>query len=195
LEASQETVRDLSERVRLLEHRDVPIRRPAQEPAQPVQIEAPHRIETPASPIPKSPPDPQTPRQPRFKPVLDSPDDGEALETRIGARWLLYIGIFAIIVGASYFEKLAIDNHWISETARVIQGAIAGGLFIAGGLAFVRKGYRNYGQILSGCGIAILYISTYAAFNFYHLIAHGTAFGVMAAVTLLAASVADRHVS
>jgi uncharacterized membrane protein len=179
LETMHETVRDLSERVRLLEHRGLPPALP------PVPSHAPIEIERA----------PEAPRPPRFRPAVASSDENEALETRIGSRWLLYIGIFAIIVGVSYFEKLAIDNHWISETARVIQGAMAGGLFISGGLVFVRRGYRTYGQIVSGCGIAILYVSTYAAFNFYHLIAHGTAFGVMAVVTLLAASLADRQIS
>ena len=117
----------------------------------------------------------------------------DELETRIGSRWLLYIGVVAIIVGVAYFEKLAIDNHWITETARVIQGGVIGLLLIAGGLQFVRRGYRLYGQILSGGGIAILYVSTYAAFNFYHLLSQPVAFGVMCAVTMLAAWLANRE--
>jgi predicted polyphosphate/ATP-dependent NAD kinase len=36
-------------------------------------------------------------------------------------------------------------------------------------------------------------VSTYAAFNFYHLIAQPTAFGVMTGVTMLAAWLADRQ--
>jgi hypothetical protein len=117
----------------------------------------------------------------------------DELETRIGSRWLLYIGVIAIIVGVGYFEKLAIDNRWITETARVIQGGVIGLAMIAGGLQFVRRGYRLYGQILAGAGIAILYVSTYAAFNFYHLIRQPLAFGMMSAVTMLAAWLANRE--
>jgi hypothetical protein len=117
----------------------------------------------------------------------------DELETRIGSRWLLYIGVVAIVVGIAYFEKLAIDNHWITETARVIQGGVIGLLLVAGGLQFVRRGYRLYGQILSGGGIAILYVSTYAAFNFYHLLSQPVAFGVMSAVTMLAGWLANRE--
>src|SRR5690242_7778050 len=36
-----------------------------------------------------------------------------SLERWIGAEGLLYIGVAALIVGAAYFEKLAIDNEWI----------------------------------------------------------------------------------
>ena len=68
-------------------------------------------------------------------------ESADSLETRIGSRWLLYIGVVAIIVGASYFEKLAIENRWIGETARVVQGAIVGMLLVFGGLRFVRAGY------------------------------------------------------
>ena len=115
----------------------------------------------------------------------------EALESQIGSRWLLYVGVIAIVIGVSYFEKLAIDNHWVNETWRTIQGGIAGVLFVIGGLRIVRKGYRLYGQILAGTGVALMYVSTYAAFNFYHLLTHPIAFLLMLAITALAAWLAD----
>src|SRR5262249_34709922 len=93
----------------------------------------------------------------------------------------------------AYFEKLAIDNHWVGETTRVIQGAIVGLVLVAGGLQFVRRGYGLYGQILSGSGVAILYVSTYAAFNFYQLIGQPVAFTLMFGITPLAAWLADRQ--
>jgi uncharacterized membrane protein len=120
-------------------------------------------------------------------------ESADSLETRIGSRWLLYIGVVAIIVGASYFEKLAIENRWIGETARVVQGAIVGMLLVYGGLRFVRAGYALYGQLITGCGVAVLYVATYAAFNFYHLIGQALAFAVMSAVTGLAAWLANRQ--
>ena len=131
--------------------------------------------------------------RPPAMPAASRSDARDALETRIGSRWLLYVGVIAIVVGVSYFEKLAIDNHWVSETARVIQGMIIGFVLIAAGLRFVRRGYALYGQILSGSGVAILYVSTYAAFNFYHLISQPVAFVLMSGVTTLAAWLADRQ--
>jgi uncharacterized membrane protein len=117
------------------------------------------------------------------------------LESQIGSRWLLYVGVIAIVIGVSYFEKLAIENHWVNETWRVIQGGVAGLALIAGGLRIVKKGYRLYGQILAGAGVAIMYVSTYAAFNFYHLISHPIAFALMLAITALAAWLADSQES
>jgi uncharacterized membrane protein len=116
---------------------------------------------------------------------------GHELESRIGSRWLLYVGVIAIVVGVSYFEKLAIENHWVNETWRTIQGGVAGVLLVLGGLRIVKKGYRLYGQILAGTGVALMYVSTYAAFNFYHLLSHPVAFVLMLAITALAAWLAD----
>ena len=66
-------------------------------------------------------------------------------------------------------------------------------MLVGAGLRFVRAGYRLYGQVLSGCGVAVLYVSTYAAFNFYHLISQPVAFALMSGVTVLAAWLADRQ--
>jgi uncharacterized membrane protein len=118
--------------------------------------------------------------------------EAESLETQIGAKWLLYIGVIAIVIGVAYFQKWAIDNHYFGETARVIQGAVVGLLLIYSGLRFVRAGYSVYGQMISGGGAAILYLSTYAAFNFYHLIERPLAFALMVGITATVAWLADR---
>ncbi len=163
------------------------------------------RVPSPAPPVDR--PAPPPPVRPAAAPVpapaatltLPVPpsrsEARDALETRIGSRWLLYIGVIAIIVGIAYFEKLAIENHWVSETTRVIQGAVVGMILVVAGLRFVRAGYRVYGQVVSGCGVAVLYVSTYAAFNLFHLISQPVAFVLMSGVTLLAAWLADRQQS
>lgn len=117
----------------------------------------------------------------------------ESIETAIGSRWLLYVGVVAVIVGISYFEKLAVDNQWIGEGARVLQGGAAGLLLVYAGLRFIRGGYPIYGQMIAGGGIAVQYVSIYAAFNFYHLIDRPLAFTLLMLVTMLAASFADRQ--
>ncbi|HEX9369293.1 MAG TPA: DUF2339 domain-containing protein [Vicinamibacterales bacterium] len=126
---------------------------------------------------------------------LQKVEDPESLETQIGTQWLLYIGVIAIVIGVAYFEKLAIDNRWIGETARVIQGAVLGLVLTFVGTRFVRAGYALYGQMIAGGGGAILYLSTYAAFNFYHLIDRPVAFGLMIAITAMVAWLADRRQS
>jgi uncharacterized membrane protein len=191
--ALESTIAGLTARVKLLERSGAsatapaPIARPA--PVTAVQEER-VRIEAgPKGPAPRRP----GPFGPGDLIGNLSSQNPDSLEARIGSRWLLYLGVMAIVVGVSYFEKLAFENQWIGETARIIQGAIAGVALIGVGLRFVRAGYRLYGQVLSGCGIAILYVTMYAAFNLYHLISRPAAFALMSLVTAIAASLADKQ--
>jgi uncharacterized membrane protein len=157
-------------------------------------------IEPPPAPVPQ----PEAPVTPMRSFRLHRPDaEGESqpapveesLENRIGGRWLLNIGITAIVIGVAYFEKWAIDNRWIGETARVIQGGLFGAALIVAGNRVARRGYDVYGQMLAGGGVAILYVSTYAAFIFYHLIDRPIALVLMIATTVLGAFLADREKS
>ncbi len=78
--------------------------------------------------------------------------------------------------------KYAFDNNWIGPTGRVIIGILTGlGLLVAGE-KYIKK-YFLYGQIISGGGIVILYLSFFAAYDFYHLITVLPAFFFMIIVT------------
>ncbi len=126
-------------------------------------------------------------------PALSAAMSAESLETAIGGRWLLYIGVVAVILGVGYFEKLAVDNQWIGEGARVLQGAGVGLVLVYAGLWFIRSGFPIYGQMIAGGGTAVQYVSVYAAFNFYHLIGRPFAFTLLCGVTMLAATLAGRQ--
>jgi uncharacterized membrane protein len=119
----------------------------------------------------------------------------ETLEVRIGSRWLLYIGVIAIVVGAAYFIKLAFDSEWITPATRVMLGGLSGLVLAYAGTRFVRAGYSLYGQMISGGGIAMLYVSTYGAYNYYQLISQPMAFALMSGVTAFGALLADRQQS
>ena len=56
-----------------------------------------------------------------------------------------------------------------------------------------RSGQKVYAQGISGLGIAILYLSFYASFGFYHLIDPGFAFALMALATAMAWAIALRY--
>ena len=114
-----------------------------------------------------------------------------SLETRIGSRWLLYTGVVALVVGASCFVKLAIDNQWITPAAQVVIATAAGVAFVFAGARFVRARYTLYGQVVEGGGLAVLYVSTYGAFSVYSLIPWPVACTLMVATTVAAASLAD----
>ena len=75
-----------------------------------------------------------------------TPVQEDTLETRIGGRWLLYIGTIALVLGIGFFVKYAFDNNWINEVGRVLLGALVGVVMIGGGHRIARRGYPLYGR-------------------------------------------------
>ncbi len=118
------------------------------------------------------------------KPVTESQ---KVSNEELSGRWLGKIGIVAIVLGVSFFLKWAFENNIIGPAGRVALGVV-GGLILIGVGQWLRKKYLVYSDILMGGGIAILYLTIFAAFQFYHLITSQTlAFGLMLLVTVLSA--------
>ena len=113
-------------------------------------------------------------------------------EWLIGGNWLARIGILAVIIGVGFFLKLAFDNEWIGETGRVVLG-LAAGLALLGAGEFWRRKYPVWAQPVTGGGIAILYLSIFAAYSLYELIPAWQALGFSVLVTLTAAGLAIRY--
>jgi uncharacterized membrane protein len=118
---------------------------------------------------------------------------GASLEVRIGQRWLLYAGIAAIVLGASYVVKLAFENNWITPAMRVLLSAAGGAVLVGLGQRFAARGLAFFGHALSGAGFAVIYVAIYAALNLYDLIDRTWAFGAMTAVTAAGAVLANRR--
>jgi uncharacterized membrane protein len=114
-----------------------------------------------------------------------------SLESRIGGRWFLYAAIATLVLGTSYFIKYAFENDWVTPPLRVALGALGGAALVEGGRRFAARGLGFFGQVLTGGGIAILYLSVYAAYDFYGLVGRASAFSLLVAVTATAAWRAD----
>ena len=110
----------------------------------------------------------------------------------LGGNWLARIGIVALVTGVGFFLKLAFDNDWIGETGRVVLGIVVG-LALLGGGEYWQRRYPIWAQPLTGGGIAILYLSIFAAFSLYDLIPSVAAFGFFFLVTLTAAGLALKY--
>jgi uncharacterized membrane protein len=114
------------------------------------------------------------------------------LEENIGGKWFARIGIMALVLGISFFLKYAFDNNWIGPIGRVAIGIISGVILLGLGEKFIRK-YSVYGQILSGGGLAVLYLSIFAAFDFYQLIGQIPAFFMMILITSAGIALSIRY--
>ena len=89
----------------------------------------------------------------------------------------------SLIFCVAFVFKYAVDNQWIGETGRVMLGILAGLACLGIGDRIWRAGHQTYAQSVCGLGIAVLYLSFYASFGFYHLLAQSVAFALMALTT------------
>ncbi|MGA2624414.1 MAG: DUF2339 domain-containing protein [Bacteroidota bacterium] len=140
----------------------------------------------PPSPAPVVPSTPQATVPSRVVMEENRSRAREEWEEFVGGKLLNRIGAIALTIGVGFFLKYAFDNNWISETMRVLLGGIVGISLLLLGARFHRKAYHVFAQGLVGGGIAILYLSVFASFNFYHLVSQLTAFILMSLVTLAA---------
>src|SRR6266436_1803176 len=149
--------------------------------------EAP-RIDVPprstAAPSSVAPPPPQI--RPSLAPTPQASARKQSapdLESRIGSHWLNRIGISAVLIGVSYFLKFAFDNNWIGPTGRVAIGLLSGIAVVLWSERFRSHGYALFSYSLKAVGIGVMYLSLWAAFHLYALIASGTALVAMLLVT------------
>ena len=113
-------------------------------------------------------------------------------EQILGGSWLARIGVLAIIIGVGFFLKYAFDQNWLGPTARVIMGIIAG-LAMLGGGHYWRKKYPTFAQAISGGGIALLYLSIFAAYSIFGLIGFYPAVALLLLISVGSALLALRY--
>ncbi|MEP7362004.1 MAG: DUF2339 domain-containing protein [Acidobacteriota bacterium] len=146
-------------------------------------------VDLPAEPPPTSPP--HTAPPPTSPPPLETP----SLESKVGLAWVNRIAVVTCIFAAAFFFKYAADNEWIGPSGRIILGLLAGCASLFFAERFHARAERVYSQGLCGLGVSLLYLSFFAAFNFYHLIPQGPSFALMALTSVLAGALAMRFES
>jgi uncharacterized membrane protein len=129
---------------------------------------------------------------PPFTPPA-APQQPEGLESRVGLTWVSRIGAITLILAVAFFFNYAFENHWITETGRVLLAVAAGGAALLAGERFWRTGQRTYGQALTVAGIAFLYLAFWAAHSRYHLLDHPAGFTLMALTTAAAGALSLRY--
>jgi uncharacterized membrane protein len=141
-------------------------------------------------PVQARPPEPPTGEAPPPSTGGQEPGGGSAtdFEIQVGQRWALILGIVAMVFGVGYFLKFSFEQGWVGPAARVTLSYILGASLLGTGELFRRRQLQTFGLNLAGGGIAVLYFSTFAGFQFYHLIDQIPAFFFMVLITALAGS-------
>ena len=153
--------RELEERVRALETHDV-----AEEPAA-----AP-----PPLPMFEPPPPPVVLTRQEIPPPVP-------LETTVGLNWINRIAVVTLLLGAAFLFKYGVDNDWFGPGVRVALGIAAAMISLLAGDRLWRRGQTVFAQGIIGLGLALLYLSIYAAAMLYHLLPQSLAFIAMCGVT------------
>jgi uncharacterized membrane protein len=124
------------------------------------------------------------------EPATTTPRDFESM---IGGSWFNWAGILAVVFATAFSLKYAFERDWIGPGTRVSLGAAGGFGLLALAERLRGRGLRQYAYVMTGGGILILYLSIYAAHNFYQLIGQPAAFALMAGVTTGAVLLSVRH--
>lgn len=134
---------------------------------------------TPAAPIPAPAPIAATPvarPAPQVVAPEAAPSESFQWEMFIGQRALGWTAAVVLVFATAFFLRYAFENNWIGPIGRVSLGVLGGVVLVAGGRSAFRRDWRIYAQILTGAGVALLYLSTYSAVGFYHLLPQDSAF-------------------
>lgn len=173
----------LGDRLEKLAGKDIQ-RTPSPAPSAPPTVSTPASFFGGTSPITSAPQAPAGAGTPSVLPAsASSPREKTSTEETSG-RWLGKIGVLAIVLGVSFFLKWAFDSNLIGPMGRIILGLIGGGALVGVG-QFLRRKYLVYSDIVTGGGIAILYLTIFAAYAFYHFVGMPVALILMFAVTAL----------
>lgn len=114
-------------------------------------------------------------------PSLFGPD----LEDSVVGTWFARIGVLALLIGAAFGYRYAVDQGLIGPAARVALGVITGSALLAWGHWSRSRGWTNFAHAISGGGVAILYLSVLAAQYRFDLISPAMALTFLTGIALL----------
>lgn len=176
------------------------------QPSEPAAT--PHPVEPPVAPVPQpgntlaaSAPPPEAPTRqsapsrPASPPVrthepnLADKAVAAALAWLTGGNTVVRVGVVVLFIGLSFLAKYAAENALLPVEFRLAMvGATGMGLLLIG--YRLRERRTGYALTLQGAGVAVLYLTVFAAFRLYQLVPPGLALAVMVAVCALSTAIA-----
>lgn len=166
----QQDIRDLQREIRQMDAEEAP------KPSTPVATSKTASIKPAADPAPDDV------KKPRWTRITLSQKTGLDWEKFIGENLISKIGILITVIGVAFGAKYAIDHELISPLTRIVMGYLAG-IGLTGIAMRLKEKYENFSAVLLSGGLAVLYIITYFAYNYYTLLPQTVAFLLMVIFT------------
>ncbi|HMA37959.1 MAG TPA: DUF2339 domain-containing protein [Chloroflexia bacterium] len=122
-----------------------------------------------------------------------APHDAPGFDiVRLTEYWLNKVAIALLLFGIAFLFKYSVDQGWLTEPIRVGFGYLLGLVLLAVGLRLYEE-RPHFSQVLMGGSIGTFYLTTYAAFQWFHLLPYGQAMGGMVLITTGALILAARQ--
>ena len=112
-----------------------------------------------------------------------------ALAFVTGGNPVARVALLVVFVGVGLFIRYATEQGFFPIEVRLLATSIAGLAFLATGWRLRAKA-EGFGLTLQGGGVAILYLTIYAAYAFYALLPSLLAIGLMAVVAIACGALA-----
>jgi uncharacterized membrane protein len=157
------------------------------QPARPSVVSAP--VSAPHAPAPVRDHAPAL-SQPMSRGKMTSDASDGNFEAVVAGRWLNYVGILALLFAVTFFLKYAFDNNWVGPRGRVGIGLLAGSMLYPWSHHLLDRGYKYFSEGIAGLGAAVLYLSLWAGWHYYHIFSQDIAFVAMIVVTAVTLVVA-----
>ncbi|MCK9224547.1 MAG: DUF2339 domain-containing protein [Candidatus Muirbacterium halophilum] len=106
-------------------------------------------------------------------------------EFNFGQKWILFAGIFFVLLSIGTFLKYTIELGLITPLVRVLLVYLTGIIFVVLGRYVISKNFRKYGVALMGAGLAILYSATYFGSVHHNIIPEKSAYIIMSGISLV----------
>ncbi|HUP98236.1 MAG TPA: DUF2339 domain-containing protein [Usitatibacter sp.] len=150
--------------------------RPEAEPVAPI-------VEPDLPPVPPAPPaaPPETPRPPN-----------PFMRWLAGGNTIARVGLLILFIGFAFLLKYAADHRMLPVELRVA-GVAAGGIALLMLGWRLRERNRGYALGMQGAGVAVLYLTIFAAMRLWKLIPPEAAFALLAAIAVFSAILAIRQ--
>jgi len=109
-----------------------------------------------------------------------------------GGNTIARVGLLILFIGFSFLLKYAADHSMLPVELRVAAVALGGIALLVVGWR-LRDSRRGYALGLQGAGVAVLYLTTFAAFRLWNLLPPTAAFVLLAVIAVFSAVLAVRQ--
>jgi uncharacterized membrane protein len=144
---------------------------------------------------------PEQPR-PHVRPRVPEIHSGSDRARRRGRRnfeqdllgnWFPRLGALALLVGAGFAFKYAVDRGLIGPGVRIASGLVLSAVLLWMGETTRTRGWLGFSQAVTGGGVAVLYLTIWAAHSLFAMLPGSVAFALLVMTTSMGAGLALRH--